>query len=127
MSDVSITINGRTYDIGCDAGQENHVVELASYVDYKLQQIARSGGAMNETHLMVLTLLMLANETFEAKGQVQQAQQQLSQAAKAAPKTATSAAAGANALTKDDELALVKVLENVAKRIEGIANKLQAA
>ncbi len=67
MADVNITINGRIYEIGCDQGQEGRVVDLASYVDQKLQSIARSGAAYNDAHLLVLTALVLADEVFEAR------------------------------------------------------------
>ena len=115
MSDVNISINGRIYEIGCDPGQENRILELASYIDNKLQMIARTGAAYNETHLMVLTMLMLTDELADVKTQAQ-----------AAPRTAKNTAA-APAISEEDEKALANTLENLVKRIDGIADKLQAA
>ena len=61
MAEVTITLNGRAYEIACDAGQEGRIVDLAAYIDQRLSQIARSGGAYNDAHLMVLTSLVLAH------------------------------------------------------------------
>lgn len=123
MAEVNITINGRIYEIGCDQGQEGRVVDLASYVDQKLQSIARSGAAYNDAHLLVLTALVLADEVFEARA---------SEGEKPAKAGRTPAAAAAPAqaeggLSREDEAALAKVIDHLAKRIDGIATKVAAA
>ena len=120
MADLNIGINGRHYEISCDNGQEGRVIELASYIDSKLQQIARAGGAYNDAHLLVLTALVLADELFEAKegaGMSQRASAQLT-----AQRPATAAAP-----SKDEEQAIVRVIDQLTKRIETIAAKVQAA
>jgi cell division protein ZapA len=110
VAEVKIYINGRTYDISCDSGQEGRVVDLAAFIDQKLQQISRSGAAYNDAHLMVLTAIVLADELFDARE------------AAGAPKPARAAASG-----KDDDLAMVRVLEHLTKRIDGIATRIQQA
>ena len=123
MADVNITINGRIYEIGCDQGQEGRVVDLASYVDQRLQTIARSGAAYNDAHLLVLTALVLADELFEAR------EGGAEKPAKAGrtPATAAAPAQAEAGLSREDEAALAKVLEHLAKRIDGIATKVAAA
>lgn len=116
MAEVSISINGRIYEISCDAGQESRVVDLASYIDQKLQKIARSGAAYNDAHLLVLTALVLADELFEAHTPQQtQAVVPVSQETQA------------SGISKDDEKALLGLLEKMTKRIDGIAARVQAA
>ena len=116
MSEVSISINGRIYEIGCDAGQEGRVAELAAYINQRLLQIQRSGAAYSDAHLMVLTSLVLADEIFEAKD-----------APRDAKRPAASVSIPAPAASKEEEAALAKLLDNVAKRIDGLAAKVQAA
>lgn len=111
MADVSISINGRIYEITCDAGQEGRVAELAAYIDQRLQQIARSGAAYSDAHLMVLTALVLADEAVEAREGVRR------------PATAK-AEAGAS---KEEEQAIAGLLDQITKRIDGIAKRVQAA
>lgn len=120
MADVNILINGRPYEISCDNGQEGRVVDLAAYIDNKLQQIARSGAAYNDAHLLVLTSLVLADELFEAR----EGETAASARTAAAQRHLTTPQ---NALTKEDELALVRVLDHLTKRIESIAGRVQAA
>ncbi|GEM_PF-326762 len=67
MSEVTITINGRHYDIACDAGQEGRIIDLAGYVNEQIGRISGTGGAYNDSHLQILTLLVLADELFEAR------------------------------------------------------------
>jgi len=122
MAEVTIYINGRSYDIACDNGQEGRIVDLAKYIDQRVQQISRSGSAYNDAHLTVLTSLVLADELFEAR-----------EAAAAAPRaTARPAAQPATApaeasISKEEESALLKVLEKITKRIEGVASRVAQA
>ncbi len=68
MSEITISINGRHYDVSCDLGQEGRVIDLAAYVDQKVKDISNSGAAYNDSHLLILTSLVLANEAQENMG-----------------------------------------------------------
>ena len=70
MAEVSITINGRTFGISCEDGQEQRVHDLGRYVDARLKEIAKAGAASNESHLLVLTTLMLSDEIFDLRNDV---------------------------------------------------------
>lgn len=126
MAEVTIYINGRSYDISCDNGQEGRIVDLASYIDQRLQQISRAGAAYNDSHLMVLTSLVLADEIFEARseGAAAVSAARASRPQAAAPAPASAAAPGIN---KDEEMAVVKLIEQLTKRIEGVATKVAQA
>lgn len=126
MSEVNITINGRIYEIGCDNGQEGRVVDLATYVDQRLQQIARSGAAYNDAHLLVLTALVLTDELFEMR-ENGTAPKTARAAAAPAPAAAPAAKGEEGGLSAQDEAALAKLLEQVAKRVDSIATKVAAA
>lgn len=67
MGEVNVIIDGKSYAIGCDPGQEQRVQQLGRYVDQRLAQIANGSGATNKAQLMVLTALLLADEVFELK------------------------------------------------------------
>jgi cell division protein ZapA len=122
VAEVTIYINGRSYDISCDNGQEGRVVDLASYIDQRLQQISRSGAAYNDAHLTVLTSLVLADEIFEAREGHAAAPSKAARGAVPAP-----AAAPPVAVNKDEQLAVVKALEQITKRIEGVATRVLKA
>jgi cell division protein ZapA len=120
MSDVNITINGRSYEISCDPGQEARIVDLAAYIDQRLMQISRSGAAYNDAHLLVLTTLVLADELFDAR---ESGESVPVRAGKNTPQVKESASAA----SKEDEQAVAQLLDKLAKRIDGIAAKVQAA
>ena len=69
MAEVTLNIHGRNYGVACDDGQERRLVELGRYIDRKMKEISGAGAASNESHLMVLTALMLADEVFDLKEQ----------------------------------------------------------
>lgn len=129
MAEVNISINGRIHEISCDNGQEGRVVDLASYIDQRLQQIARSGAAYNDAHLMVLTALVIADELFETREKVSA----LSASSAATPAPAAkgrkgeAAEAGEAATSPEEEKAMAQLIEKLAKRIDGIAARVQAA
>ncbi len=77
MADVNIMIHGRTYGVGCDPGQDKRVRELGQYIDKRVREIAGSGGPATEAHLLVLSNLVLADELFELRDQMQQLRNQL--------------------------------------------------
>lgn len=115
MAEVNVTINGRTYGIACDDGQEQRVLDLGKYVDERLREISRAGAASSESHLMVLTSLVLADEIFdllESEG---------------GAKTGKTNGSGAISLSKDDEKKFISAIDHLASRIDSIAGNLQKA
>lgn len=77
MSEVTLQINNRGYGLACDDGQEGRVLELGRYVDSRLKDIAASGAANGEAHLLVLTSLVLADEVYDLRDQVAQMQEKM--------------------------------------------------
>ena len=124
MPDVNISINGHIYEIGCDDGQEDRIQDLASYIDHRLQQIARSGAAASDAHLMVLTSLVLADELFDVR-ELASGTGAPREAAPAKKEQAADAADGA--ISAEEEKALIRLLDQMTRRVEGIAQRLQAA
>ena len=127
MAEVTIYINGRSYDISCDNGQEGRIVDLASYIDQRLQQISRSGAAYNDAHLMVLTSLVLADELFDAREGTVAAPVAPAPRASGRGTAAAAVAVAPPVVNRDEELAVLKVLEQITKRIEGVAARVQQA
>lgn len=111
MGEVNITISGRNYGISCQDGQEERVHELGQYVDQRLKSIAQAGAATNESHLLVLTALMLSDEVFDLKAHAGEASQQL-QSAQA---------------NQNNEEEVAGAINQLADRIDQIAKRIQAA
>ena len=127
MSEITISINGRNYDITCDKGQEGRVLDLATYVDQRVRDISQSGAAYNDSHLLVLATLFLSNEILEAREGVapdvtltppQQDQTELEQQYAAAQE--------ALAKLEAEKEQVMSVVEQLTERVEGLTQKVEA-
>ena len=70
MAIVTLTINGRSYEMTCDDGQENHLTKLAAHIDERVQELAGAVGQVGEARLLVMASLLLADELYEAYKEV---------------------------------------------------------
>jgi cell division protein ZapA len=66
MGQVSVPVNGRSYAITCDDGQEPRIRRLAQYVDAKVAQFVGSVGQIGEARLLLLAALVIADEFSDA-------------------------------------------------------------
>jgi len=116
MAEVTIVIKGRQYDIACDDGQEDRVLKLASYIDNKIKLIARSGSAYNESHLMVLTSLVLADEVFETKEELENVEVSVSNPVE-----------GQEDVISQDDSEILEAINSMAERLDSLSSKLREA
>ena len=106
MAEVSVRVNGRPYPVGCEDGQEQHVLGLAQLFDEHVSQVARDVGQLGETRLFLLGALLLADELAETRGRL------------------AAASADLESLKADrinGERRAVTALESAAKRVEAMA------
>ncbi|HEY8963065.1 MAG TPA: cell division protein ZapA [Alphaproteobacteria bacterium] len=73
MSKVGIHVNNKLFTIACDDGQENRVKQLGAYIDERFRELNQAGAAPNESYMLVLTSLVIADEMMEAKQQAEAA------------------------------------------------------
>lgn len=67
MAKVTVRINGYVYTVGCEDGQEQHLMEMAAEIERKIDSIKAIGGQSGEGLLLVLAALLLADECHDAK------------------------------------------------------------
>lgn len=70
MGQVSITVNGRAYQVACDDGQEAHLMDLSKYLNQKVDGLIRDVGQIGDGRLMLMASLMIADELFDARAQL---------------------------------------------------------
>ena len=70
QSTVTVQINGRTYQMGCDAGQEHHIVEMGKNVDSIVQQLVSSVGQIGDARLLAMAGLILSDQVHAADKQI---------------------------------------------------------
>ena len=106
MAQVTVQINGRPYTVGCEDGQERHLVELAKLFDGQVQQVSQDVGQLGETRLFLMGALLLADELADTRMRLANAQNEL---------------ARTQAEHTRLEIKAVGAIENAAKKIEKLA------
>jgi cell division protein ZapA len=66
MGQVSVPVNGRSYALSCDDGQETRIRRLAQYVDAKVAEFVGNMGQVGEARLLLLAALVIADELSDA-------------------------------------------------------------
>jgi cell division protein ZapA len=106
MPQVEVHINNRRYSIACDTGEEEHLKQLAQYVDGRVKELVGSVGQVGDQRLLVMTSLLVADELAEAYAKIN--------------------TSSAEQRAAEDERAAA-LLEKTAERVEAIAAALEAA
>ena len=109
MAQVTITINGRGYQIACDDGQEEHLVRLAAFVDKKVSELTAAMGQIGDTRLLVMACLLIADELADSY-------KALEDERKRPP-----------GLSPEAEAAMAQGIDALAQHLEEIAARLEAA
>lgn len=122
MSEVTLKINNRGYSLACDNGQEARLNELGHYVDSRLRDISAAGAATNESHLLVLTSLVLADEVYELRDEVAHMNNYIRELQDArSPITAQG-----GGMSSQEEKLIVDAIEHLAEKIQKIAGRVSA-
>jgi len=77
MAQVTISVNGRPYSVGCEDGQEDHLVELSRHFDRQVRQVSQEVGQLGETRLFLMGALLLADELTDLQARMAQVQAEL--------------------------------------------------
>jgi len=67
MGQVSVTLNGRTYRLACDDGEEQRLAELATYVKVKLDQLTLEFGQVGDDRLLLMAALLVTDELYDLR------------------------------------------------------------
>lgn len=72
MAQVTITIDRREYAIACENGEELQILKLGRMLDEKAKALTGALGHINETQLLAMVGLLIADELVEAKKSITQ-------------------------------------------------------
>lgn len=116
MTAVTIRVGGRDYRIACDDGQEEHLRLLGDEVDDRVRSLVFSmGSSPGESMALLMAALLMADEIVELKKENERI-----------------AAGGAlppppvdESRLRDMEAAMAATLEELAGRIEKIADHVE--
>jgi len=115
QSVVTIRLNGHPYQIGCGAGEEEHVTNLGAEVESIMQSLVGSVGQIGEARLLAMVALILADRAGTAAA--------ANGSSNAATPTAPSAGASADDGNAAEDRAAA-LLEDAAIKIAKLTSKL---
>jgi cell division protein ZapA len=108
MAQISVEVNGRPYAVGCEDGQEAHLMELAKMFDHQVRQVGQDMGQLGDTRLFLMGALLLADELADARNRLAALQAEVTRLQADRARVETRA---------------VNTLEAAAKRIEKLAGE----
>ena len=106
MAQVDVSVNGQSYRIACEDGQEDRLVDLAAMVDEKVLDLVNQIGQVGSNRLLVMAALIIADELVDLKNEAGSSQELAD-----------------NSNQQDTVLAL----QEITKRIENIADQVEQA
>lgn len=118
MAQVTVTIDGKTYRMACDEGQEEHLIDLAERFDRYVGHLKDSFGEIGDQRLTVMAGIMVMDEFVELQKRVKGMEAEIGTLRKTRD----------DALTKADknDAALTGVLLQLTEKIEGLAGRVAA-
>ena len=106
MAQVTIRINGYAYTVGCQDGEEEHLLAMANEVERRIETIKVAAGPSGEARMLVMASLLMADDLYETQ-------------------TALRAAQAGEAVAMPVEPKLGRRLGKLARRAEEIALDLE--
>ena len=116
MSDVTLQINGRSYQIACEDGQEDHLTQLAEFLESRVQDVVSTVGQVGQDRLLVMVSLLIADELSDTLAETE--------AARSNPDAGTVQRLQGEA-TEKAEAKTAHIFELLADRIEAIAERIE--
>jgi cell division protein ZapA len=109
MPSVSVTINGKSYRMACDDGQEKHLMNLADQLNETIDDLRRAFGEIGDQRLIVMAAITLADEASEMRLRADRAEESMTKLAQNAADTS-----------------LADAISRSADRVADIARRLNA-
>lgn len=116
MAQVTVRINGYAYTVGCQDGEEAHLISMAGEVERRIDSIKAVAGQTGESRMLVMAALLMADDLFELEKELHAAQAELAAAKGAAAQTG-------DIPTADPKLG--RKLSRIARKAEEIAAGLE--
>jgi cell division protein ZapA len=67
MGQVSVTLNGRTYRLACGDGEEGRLLELATHVKERVDQLTLEFGQVGYDRLLLMAAILIADELWDTR------------------------------------------------------------
>lgn len=72
MTQVTVHINSRSYSLACEEGEQDHLRELAQYLDGHVNDLKGRFGQIGDARLLVMASLLIADQFSETLAQLEE-------------------------------------------------------
>ena len=104
---MTIRINGYSYSVHCEDGQEDHLHAMAADIDREMEVLKGQGSPGGEARMLVMTSLLMADKLHDTRAELDELRRSASKA------------------SQKSDAATVRKLATLAKRAEEIAASLE--
>lgn len=118
MAEVIVNVNGRAFPISCNEGEEQHITELAEYLNIRVQQFRDTGTVHGDSKLFLLAGLTAADELFEAVGRLEALEKEV--------QNLKSLYDVSNRDKQASEAQIARVLDKVTERVQKLTAEVEA-
>ncbi|MFC0244121.1 cell division protein ZapA [Falsochrobactrum ovis] len=116
MATVTVIIDGKSYRMACDEGQEEHLASLAARLDQYVTHLKSSFGEIGDLRLTVMAGIMIIDELNEAHKRIKNLESEVETLRRSRDEAVTSA-------DRNDAM-VTDMLSEVALRIEQAAARI---
>ena len=117
MPVITVSINGRGYQMSCGEGQESHLRGVAAQVNERATQLSSANPNIDEPRLLAMTAILLADDMQAQRAQLNDVTRRLEADQISGATTSLGTAA------QDDD-ALADVLDGVSDRLEALVAQI---
>lgn len=118
MAQVSVQIDGKTYRMACEDGQEPHIERLAADLDRRIVGLRQSVGEIGDMRLAIMGALTVADEAHDLRTRLA--------AAEARVEALVASSAEAERHHGEDRAASAAAVAALAERVERLTRALSA-
>ena len=119
MAQVAVTVNGRSYTVACDDGEEQHLLDLARYLDKHVKDLSDQVGQVGDALPLLMAGLLVSDELSQMLARNDELEAEIERLK-----------AGRHAMVEKAqkaEASAAEVLETAARRLEDIAGRMEAS
>jgi len=119
VSQVTVTINGKTYRMACDDGEEAHLTGLADRLNTSIEQLRARFGEIGDQRLTVMAAITFADEFAEAAERLERIESEIAGLEEARAAVVERQAAA--------EAGTAEAIDAIAERLEALAARISGA
>lgn len=116
MGQVSVTLNGRTYRLECNNGEEAHLIGLSEHLASHVESLKRKFGQIGDDRLILMAALMVTDEFWDMRRVANELKSELSDVLQGADP--------ADAVSREQDREIAASISAAAERLETLRERL---